>query len=261
MVGTEMKILKSTPWETRNLAIPSYELNTEYLRDITPEILATELRNLQNKYKKFFVFARLQKKEIHFATILEHQGFYIIESTVSPYMNLNKNGALGKFIDNNVFYIPKRYKQKVLKSRTLTNEGKHSYMLILKKIATESFSYDRFHIDQNCSTEVADRRFSLWVEDLITDTEVIFDVLQLNDEVIGFVARKENYLILGGFKEKYLLAGFGGYFILSTCSILKELNYSIVKTLVSVNNLLIVNLYAGVGFKFEDTRYSFHFWN
>lgn len=256
-----MKIFKSIPWETRNLGVPSYELNTKYLSKITSEILAHEVEDLQNKYNKLFIFARLQKKEIRYATILEHQGFYIIESTVSPYMNLNKNEALGKFIDNNISYIPKRYKQEVLKPHTLTHDEKHRNKHVLKKIAEESFAYDRFHLDQNCSAEVADCRFSLWVEDLISDTKVTFDVLQLNDEVIGFIAKKENYLILGGFKKKYLLAGFGGYFILSTCSILKEQNYPVAKTLVSINNLLIVNLYAGVGFKFEDTRYSFHFWS
>lgn len=256
-----MTLFRSTPWETRNLGIPSYEINVPDLNKMTVTNLTNELDLLRKKSSHFFIFARLQKKEIHLSSILEKQGFYLIESTISPYMNLNKNVILAKFNDNKKLSLPKRYKEKNITFHTLTNDKKHHDKNKLKKIAEESFSYDRFHLDTNCTSTVADLRFSLWVDDLIADSDVTFDVLHHDNEPIGFIARKNNYLILGGFKKKYLLAGLGEYFILNTCSTLKQQNYPTIETLISVNNLPIVNLYASVGFKFRDTRYSFHFWN
>ncbi len=256
-----MTLFRSTPWETRNLGIPSYEINVHDLYKTTSTNLANELDDLRKKSTHFFIFARLQKKEINFAAILEKQGFYLIESTISPYMNLNKNEILVKFNDNKNTSLPIRYKEKKITFHILTNDEKIFAKIELKKIAEESFSYDRFHLDYNCTSTIADQRFSMWVDDLIADNDVTFDVLHHNGDIISFIARKNNYLILGGFKQKYLLAGLGEYFILNSCSILKQQNYPTVETLISVNNLLIVNLYASVGFKFKDTRYSFHFWN
>ncbi len=256
-----MTLFRSIPWETRNLGIPSYEINVPNLNLITATDLVNELDLLHKKYSHFFIFARLQKKEIHLSAILEKQGFYLIESTISPYMNLNKNVILAKFNENKKLSLPKRYKEKNITFHTLTNDEKLHYKNKLKKIAEESFSYDRFHLDFNCTSTIADRRFSLWVDDLIADNNVTFDALQHDDEPISFIARKNNHLILGGFKKKYHLAGLGEYFILSTCSTIKQQNHPTLETLISVNNLPIVNLYASVGFKFRDTRYSFHFWN
>lgn len=254
-----MSMFEPTPWETRNLGLPSYQLNTADVEQINSKSLGSCLAGLDQAHKQYFIFARLPKRHLRLAHLLENHGFYLIESTVAPYLKIDKSAVLDDFLNDNRRYLPKRYRLEDFKFETLQN-NMLDYADELRGIARESFSNDRFHLDNHCAADLADARFSMWVGDLISDPEVCFDILHYQKEVIGFIARKGKRLVLGGFKQKYLLAGLGEFFILNTCVLLKQQDFKVIKTLVSVNNLMIINLYAGLGFKFKDTHYSFHYW-
>ena len=131
----------------------------------------------------------------------------------------------------------------------------------VKKIAAESFTEDRFHIDHNCARDVADRRFVYWLDDLLGDAKVVIYVLFFKHEPIAFMARKADHLMLSGFAKRYVSAGLGEYFWLSVLEQMKQEGIGHARGVVSVRNIPSFNLGVRTGFKFRDTFVTFHYWH
>lgn len=257
---THHNIFYETPWETRNLGIPSYAIDEEYLTNVSQEDISSEFSLFRKINKNYFIFARLSKKNLHLATVLEKNGFYVVECAISPYLRLARSEVLSRFMRNESYFIPKKYKDRIFRYYSIDRDHEFPESE-LKAIARESFSDDRFHIDHNCPTDIADGRISSWVDDLISDPDISFYVLTLNDKIIAFTAKKKNHYILGGFQKNYIRSGLGELLYLNGCKILKEQEYKTFETQISTNNLLVLNLYARLGFKFKNTQYSFHCWS
>ena len=256
---TADNLLRETPWETRNLGMPAYALYLDDKEDMSASTFVDELQQLKQSNSCGFVSARIPKASLHLAPILEQAGFYIVESTVCPYIQLKKSAFVSRFQEDPRQSIPKKFQETDLRFITLERNGTMP-VADLKAIAESSFSDDRFHIDHSCSHELANQRFSYWVDDLLANPEITFDVIYLGEMVIGFMARKENDLILAGFHGQYVRAGLGDYLWLSTCALLKDQEYATAETTISINNVPVLNLYGRLGFKFKETQYTFHCW-
>lgn len=257
-MGTENFFIE-TPWETRNLGIPSFTIDEKFYLRTELASLKAGLDALARQHKKFFVYTRIAKQNLPVTPILNQCGFYLVECTLTPFSRLAHSSVLDRFAESKTVFIPARYRDENVTYSQL-HRGRDFPQEELCAIAAESFSADRFHVDHSCPKEVADRRFVHWVHDLIADPNVVFDGLRLNGGLIAFMARKKDYLILTGFAKRYINAGLGEFFWLSTCQTLKNENYQMVETLISANNLPTVNLYTRLGFKFKNTQYSFHLW-
>lgn len=249
-----------TPWETRNLGMPSYAMNEISSTNISYNDILREIEYLCKIHDRFFIFARIPQNYLKVSSILEKIGFYIVECTVIPMLNLNKSSVLEEFNKDNSIFIPKKFKKENINFISLSSNNSIPVESI-KNIAEESFTRDRFHIDHNCTDDIANRRFTLWVEDIIFDSSCKFDILTLDESIIAFMARKKNNLLLAGFKKTYTRSGLGSYLWLNTCNTLKDKGYRTAETLISINNMPVLNLYSRLGFKFKDTRYSLHYWN
>lgn len=249
-----------TDWETRNLGIPSYAMKDISSIEISSNDILNEIEQFRKIHDHFFIFARIPKNYLKISSVLEKIGFYVVECTVIPMLNLNKSIVLEEFIRNRSNFIPKKYKKTNINFVSLSSSDSIPVEPI-KTIAEESFTRDRFHIDHNCTDDIANRRFSLWVEDILFDSSCSFDLLSLDESVIAFMARRENHLLLAGFKKTYTRSGLGSYLWLNTCNILKDNGYRTAETLISINNTPVLNLYSRLGFKFKDTSYSFHYWH
>lgn len=247
------------PWECRNLGRHSFSLTQSFFKIPDFDKLEKEIGKLKYQYKRLFIQARIDKRYLLYAYHLERIGFCFIETTLIPYIRLNKSEVLDRFEGDPQTCIPQKYYNAGLTFRTLSRDNTFP-IGILHTIAVESFSDDRFHLDHNCPPEVADRRFSYWVDDLIADKRVVFDVLELNGYPIGFMAHKYNYLILAGFARRFINAGLGSYLWLSTCRKLRQLGYTKAEALISVNNVSVMNLYCRLGFKFKNPQNTFHYW-
>lgn len=256
-----IKYVLETPWETRNLGIPGYALNTTQFCD-TSDInsLKEELKRLHVESNSFFVFARIPRESLHLARPLEQVGFYLVECTVVPFIRLQQHEMLEKFEQDRQSFLPKKFRTTSVFISTIEQPHKELAEEI-KKVASESFVDDRFHVDANCSTEIADRRFAYWVDDLVNNVNVSFDLMYIQNELAGFMARKNNKLILAGFSKTYRAAGLGEFLWLTSCSIIKNLSFKTAETLISINNIAVLNLYARLGFRFKDTQYGLHYWS
>jgi len=253
------QLLVATPWETRNLGLPSFQLNSERFSEFDEAKLDDELQGLKEEHEKFFVFARVNKQQLTIGHVLERKGFYLVEGIMCAEIRLGKNELLSKFEQNREGFIPERYANRNLRVASLSC-GQPLPKETLIEIAGNAFMDDRFHLDPNCSDETASRRFSYWIADLMNDNETICDVLYLDDEIIGFFARKASNLIIGGFTSRYRQAGLGMYLWLNVCRILKNEGCVTARGNISINNLLSINFHAKLGFRFKNTQYSFHYW-
>lgn len=251
--------LRETPWETRNLGVPSYAL-ADGFRD-APDFPALEgsMRELAARHGRLFVAARLPRENLALIPGLQQIGFYLVECTLVPTMALHKNPVLLGFERDASTFIPTRYRRADLVFLTLASITPE-WVRTLKATARSAFSGDRFHVDHRCPPEIADRRFAFWMDDLIADPNVKFDVLRLKGEPIAFFARKANHQIVSGFIPERATSGLGEFFWLSTCAAVKAEGHAFVHSRISCNNLPSVNLCARCGYRFKETSYTFHFW-
>lgn len=253
-------LFTETPWESRNLGVKSFTLNNDQLNIITQQLLIDEMAALQFKFGKQFIFARLPKSHLHLATYLQHCEFYLVEGSVCPVIQFNKSTLLQDFIANRTQFIPERFRERDINFITLDNrESRPSETL--KSIARESFNSGRFHADFNCSESLANRRLELWINDLLNNHKVTFDIIEVDGEIAGFMARKENHLILAGFSHKHVGFGLGQYLWLGSLYRMQDDGCRYAKTLVSTNNIPSLNLHARLGFKFRNPQYAFHYWS
>jgi len=252
-------VLKETPWETRNLGVPSYAVAASFFD--TPDFagLERELGRLAAEHGRLFVMARLGRSGLSLVPRLQRLGFYVVECTVSPTMALGRNRVLRAFERDPSGFLPSRYRPEEVEFRTLAAVLPGEATMI-KAMAHDAFQDDRFHCDHQCPRAIADRRFAYWMDDLTRDPEVRFDLLLLRETPIAFFARKGSHQIVSGFAPGRASSGLGEYFWLATCKAVKGEGHAAVHSLISCNNLQSLNLCARCGYRFKDVGYTFHYW-
>jgi len=253
------RCLVSIPWETRNLGLQSFQVSDVFVRQPDGSFLQEAVNKKIEEYGRIFVQARVSMNDSFAIAVLEQNGFYFVEMVLVPYANLKTNKVLKHFIDNRDAFVPNgpgKDKWKV------AGVDKTDTPMIrrIKDIAVESFVDDRFHRDWRCNKEIANRRFSYWVDDLAADREATFCVITNHDKPEGFMIRKGDNLILGGLSRQSAGKGIGKLFWLSTLEDMLNEGFSDVHTLISVNNIPALNLYAGLSFKFKEPAATLHYW-
>lgn len=252
--------LVDIPWETRNLGVQSFALAENFLDSPDEKTLRRDVSSKVKEFEKIFVQARIGKADFNIGRILENLGFYFVEATLTPYTVFKKNSALQRFVSNKEEFTPPRYNLSDL-NVTILNKNDKVLCQAIREIANSSFPNDRFHLDPNCSNDIAGRRVSYWIDDLLNDDAVTFNILELHDKVIAFMARKENNLILAGFAKQYINSGLGDFFWLSVIENMMEQDLNQANTMISANNTPVLNLYCRIGFKFKDPAVTFHYWS
>jgi ribosomal protein S18 acetylase RimI-like enzyme len=251
--------LSEIPWETRNLGIRSFAIDACFINNPDSGLLHETISRKIDEHGDIFIQARTGKAGMLVAPILQRADFYFVETALVPYTVIRKNDALHRFLADKGAFVPARYDLHALEVFQVEKNDDAFYEAI-REIAGESFTDDRFHLDLNCSKEIADRRYSYWVEDLLRDAAVDFDILRFSEETIAFMARKENNLLLAGFSRKYANSGLGDFFWLSVLEQMMREGTTQVQTMISTNNIPVLNLYARIGFKFKDPSVTFHYW-
>jgi len=253
-------LLVETPWEERNLGVKSFLLNAECLSTLSQQQLDKAFADLKHRYRQFFVFCRLSNARLDLVPCLQGCGFYLVEGAVCPVIQLDKSSKIQEFSSRPDHFIPARFKDHDIQFSTLGGENERQDK-ILMAIARESFSSDRFHMDYRCPKKTANRRFELWIRDLLNNGRVTFDIIRVNEEIAGFMAREGNHLLIAGLSRKYGRAGLGDFLWLGSLRKMQEHGLRYAETLVSINNIPSLNLHARLGFKFRNPQYSFHYWH
>jgi len=258
-VGISMKLIKPTPWETRNLGVESFVVCPDFYQAPSEQGLLSEIHQATREHAHIFIFARVEKRNHAANAILERIGFNFVEQTLEPYIVLSKSHVLKQFVKNRADFLPKRFTPSDFDNRPLDKVDQNACAQV-SRIASQSFSDDRFHLDPKCDHGKADSRFVFWVQDLLADSQTAFNLLCFKDEVIGFMARKAEHLVLAGFSRKHLGSGLGEYLWLSVLADMQAGGRAHAHTLISANNVSVLNLYARLGFKFRNPATTFHYW-
>jgi len=254
------KYLREILWETRNLGIKSFAIDDDFIHSPDISALQNEIRRNVHMFDSIFIQARINKADMSVAILLESLGFYFVEMALVPYSVLKKNEALNDFLMDKRKFLPSRYDLDSLTVR-LVDKNDSNLRKIVKAIAEESFTDDRFHLDQNCKKEIADRRYLYWVEDMLNDKVTSISLLELSGRAIAFMARKECSLLLAGFSKQYVKSGLGDFLWLSVLEQMLRGGLAQAETMISANNTAVLNLYARIGFKFKAPAATFHYWS
>jgi hypothetical protein len=254
------RYLVSVPWETRNLNVQSFEVADVFTQKPHESILQEALNKRIKECGRIFAQARVSWKDGPAIAALGCSGFYPVETVLVPYANLKANKVLKNFIDNRNTFLPDGPGRDEWKVVGVDKTDK-PVIRCIKDIAVDSFVDDRFHRDRQCNKETANRRFSYWVDDLAADREVAFLMITHDDKGEGFMAFKADNLILGGLSRRTVGKGVGKFFWLSVLEDMFNKGFPDVHTLISVNNIPVLNLYAGLGFKFKEPAVTFHYWH
>lgn len=258
-----MHLIKETPWETRNLGLPAYQLSSEGLDDKAfARVVREDLAALSVTGDLFFVFARLHAAESIKMRVLEQAGFRLIEGTLQPWSKLSGNPLFQRFLDDPAAILPSGVSAQEIEVKLLDqHEADFAQAERIREIARHSFTADRFHMDPFCGGEKAGQRFAYWVDDLISREGVDFDLLRVRSVIAGFMARRADELILAGFAPEFIGARLGSYLWFSACERVRQAGFDEVHTTISTNNMPVMNLYAKLGFRFRNPMYSFHYWH
>lgn len=250
--------LTPIPWETRNLGMPAFALSASFAQAPDEARLRAALQQCRTAHASFFAQARITP-DSRLSQMLERHGFYFVETALRVSIALAKPSALDAFRVAPEAVLPRRYATDTLALRPLEARTGHDIDAVLA-IAAESFVDDRFHHDHQCPTEVADRRYRLWTADLLADASVHIDLLTLREAPIGFMARRGEHLLLAGFARRYAGAGLGQYLWLRVLDGMDRSGLRRAHSVVSANNIPVLNLYTRLGFRFSAPQPTYHTW-
>jgi ribosomal protein S18 acetylase RimI-like enzyme len=250
--------LEALPWETRNLGVASFSVRASFVANPDEKALMRALAAVQDAHGSCFVQARFTA-DTTVARTLAQCGFYFVETVLSPHVSLAKHAVLDRFVADPARVLPGRCALADLEVGDLA-AGDHATAAAVRAIAGESFVDDRFHIDHSCDHATANRRYQLWVDDLLRDDGVRCHVLRLRTEPVGFLASRQGDLLLAAFAPRYAGAGLGEYFWLRVLQDLRLGGTKVVRTVISTNNVAALNLYVRLQFKLAAPRATFHLW-
>ncbi|MDI1341197.1 GNAT family N-acetyltransferase [Polaromonas sp.] len=166
---------------------------------------------------------------------LQDHGFYYCDTLIEPYCSVERFTA---FDDEAV---------------AITQDIALDPLL---EICHGAFSHGRFHRDFNLDATLADQRYDNWLAQLYRSNRVYGLLYQ--DELAGFIAVDAGRLVLHAVAEALRGRGLAKRLWTPVCRGLFDQGHSELTSSVSAANLVVVNLYAALGFRFRQPVDIYH---
>lgn len=139
----------------------------------------------------------------------------------------------------------------------------HSDATISKDIDAEralaishgAFAHGRFHRDFNLPRIAADLRYDNWLKQLLEARQVYG--LYWQGKLAGFIGYSADSLVLHAVAEQYRGKGLSKYWWSAVCRELLA-GHDEVHSSISATNLAVLNLYASMGFSFNEPKDLYH---
>jgi len=214
-------LIKATPWDTAAFGMPTWEL-LEYSRAALQQAAQTP------GHHTLKVDALADKRLLH------EYGFYYCDTLIEPYCTAARLRAA---------------------QHTDATISMAVDVVQAQKICHGAFEHGRFHRDFNLPKAAADLRYDNWLKQLL-DAQQVYG-LYWQGELAGFIACSANSLVLHAVAEQYRGKGMSKYWWSAVChELLAE--YKEVKSSISATNLAVLNLYASLGFSFNNPKDIYH---
>ncbi len=220
--------------------------DSDYLHNTTVEIenfsapslpalrkIIDHLRYTLHLKKGDLMFSKIPLKDYPKIHMLDQTEFYCIEQTVTLDIDLSlwKPQEFPSLKDDTYRLVPAALSDKKQ----------------IRKIAGSTFIVDRFHLDPHIPKTNADYRFEMWIENSFHNGDTIYKFIDKKGTTIGFFIIREHgeyaEFRLGGLHPKYIGRGLGKMLYHHMYHILKEKNYKRILSVISLNNIPVLNVY------------------
>ncbi len=167
--------------------------------------------------------------------LLHEYGFYYCDTLLEPWCDQNSLCSVGHV------------------DATLTRTPALAALL---EICHGAFRHGRYHRDFNLLRAGADLRYDNWLTQLHAAGQVFGLLWQ--EELVGFVAYRENVLVLHAVAEGQRGKGRAKYWWSAVCQAMFAAGYTEVYSSISAANLAVLNLYASLEFRFRHPLDVYH---
>lgn len=219
---SQVPLIKATPWDTAAFGMPTWEL-LEYSSAALHQAAQTAGHHT------------LRVDPLADKRLLHDYGFYYCDTLIEPHCNAARLRAT---------------------QHPEANISKNVDVEQALAICHGAFAYGRFHRDFSLPKAAADLRYSKWLQQLIDEQHVYG--LFWQGELAGFIGHSGNNLVLHALAEPYRGKGWSKYWWSAVCSELLALEHDEVKSSISASNLAVLNLYASLGFSFNNPQDIYH---
>ena len=233
------------PWDTRALGFPAAQIDAIELHpqeDPSPTI--DRLTAWLDERGVGFVSCRLDSLRLRESMLLEELGFRFVEMVYSPVLTL-----LG----------PERAADDELVVETAREEDRAT----LEEIASSVFTTGRHVLDWRLDGSAGHDRYRNWLDGALADDDQ--EVLQasIGDAIVGFFIAESRpddsvYWHLTAVAAEWQGRGVGKRVWRAVIARHQAAGARRIETTISAHNTAVVNLYAGLGFRFTAPRATFH---
>lgn len=215
-------MLRESPWDTRALGYPAYEL-----------LSADENALRQATQVKGLVTVRVDP--LADKRLLAKYGFYYCDTLLVPFCSVQ--------------YLRDSQDRRA----ELRNDFDESVAL---QTAFEAFSHGRMLRDRNIEQNRAKNRFKNWLVDLLRKRCV--SGLFWQGQQAGFIARTGNDLVLHAISAAFRGQGLAKFWWSAACQSAFSEGHAEVVSSISASNHAVLNLYASLGFRFRGAQDIYH---
>lgn len=219
---SQVQLIRATPWDTAAFGIHTWEV-LEYSATALQQAAQT------TGHHTLKVGPLTDKRLLH------EWGFYYCDTLIEPYSNAARLRIV-------------RHPDAIV-SKSL--DASH-----VLEICHGAFAHGRFHRDFNLPKAAADLRYDNWLKQLLKSRQVYG--LYWQDVLAGFIGYSGNNLVLHAVAERYRGMGLSKYWWSAVCGEILANGYDEVRSSVSATNLAVVNLYASLGFSFNNPQDIYH---
>jgi GNAT superfamily N-acetyltransferase len=237
------------PWDTEILGFPVFELD---LLGGIPQKRAEEWLDRwlteRRSEGKSLVYCRTRWQDLEVARRLGRTQFYPVESTAKISLPLGRfEGPLGP--------SARGLRLRVAQLQDLPT---------LKEIARTAFGVDRYHQDPHIPTGRADERYTRWIERALESGDPVFAYDESGSgEILGFFHVRPSTpqaidLSLAAIKSALRGSGIGAWMYQEVLRECRKRGFARAVSRVSMGNLDVVNLFARLGFSFDQSLITWH---
>lgn len=220
------KYLMNTPWDARALGIDTYEIQSVPEREF--EHVLHEVSTMSGHFT-------VRVNPLSSKAVLHEHGFYYCDTLIEPYCTAER--------------LINHDNESVSISREIALEQ-------LIKISNNSFLFGRFHRDFGVDSKLADKRYGLWLQDLL-DAGSVFS-LRHQGVLAGFFGFDKNRILLHALCEAYRGRGLAKCFWSAACKEMFNNGHDEIVSSISAANTVILNVYAALGFRFRNPVDIYH---
>jgi len=190
------------------------------------------------------VSCRLAHQKLRESMFLENRGFRFVEMVLHPH--LGDLGAYQAGTDSLVIAV-----------------AEESDLENLQAIAENAFTHERYHLDPRLDSRYGDLRYGRWVRNSFAHPRQQLLKISDQDRIVAFFVVETDgdgnaYWHLTAVAPQHQGRGYGRRAWQAMLRHHRQAGLSSVSSTISARNIIVLNLYAKLGFRFLPPEMTFH---